>query len=155
MAKVTVTREITAPLLDVWASWDNFGAIARFNPSLKASRLIDNSAPSGTGATRQCDLADGKNYIRERIIGYFPQQKIVIDIYEGTMPLKKAEATLTFRALAPNRTEVAMTMDFVPKMGLLGLAMVPMMKSTFRKMLTGLLRSNADYLERGVVLNAA
>jgi ribosome-associated toxin RatA of RatAB toxin-antitoxin module len=155
MAKITVTRNVTAPLLDVWASWDNFGAIARFNPSLKASRLINGSAPSGTGATRQCDLADGKNYIRERIIGYFPQQKMVIDIYEGTMPLKKAVATITFRALAPNRTEVAMTMDFVPKMGLLGLLLVPMMKSSFRKMLTRLLSSNADYLEKGLVLNAA
>jgi hypothetical protein len=110
---------------------------------------------AGAGATRQCDLSDGKTYIRERIIGYFPQQKIVIDIYEGTMPLKKAEATVVFRALAPNRTEVVMTMDFVPKMGLLGLLMVPMMKPTFRKMLRGLLRGNADYLERGLVLNAA
>ncbi len=71
------------------------------------------------------------------------------------MPLKKAVATIAFRALAPNRTEVAMTMDFVPKMGLLGLLLVPMMKSSFRKMLTRLLSSNADYLEKGLVLNAA
>lgn len=147
MPKVTVEKTVNAPVAEVWASWDRFGDIADFNPNLRASRLINGSAPSGKGATRQCDLSDGKNHIRERIVEYVPGQRMVIDIYEGTMPLKRAVATVEVRAIGPRRTEVRMTMDFAPKYGLLGLAMVPVMKPTFRKMLGSLLDSNAVHVE--------
>lgn len=153
MPKVKVQKIVNAPVAEVWASWDSFGDIADFNPSLRASRLINGSAPSGKGATRQCDLKDGKNHIRERIVEYDPGRRMVIDIYEGTMPLKRTLATVEVRAMGPARTEVSMTMDFAPKFGLLGLAMVPVMKPTFRRMLRGLLDGNAVHVEgmRGTV----
>lgn len=155
MAKVTVTRTVKAPLEQVWASWDDFGNIYRFNPNLKGSHLLQGSQPTGAGARRQCDLADGKNYIRERIIGYRDQEEMVIDIYEGTMPLKSAVATLSFQPAGTGQTAVKMEMDFSPKFGPLGAVMVPLMKPKFRQMLQALLDANAAYVEQGKTVGMA
>ncbi|MEM7056052.1 MAG: SRPBCC family protein [Pseudomonadota bacterium] len=149
MAKVAVTTTVKAPLEQVWASWDDFGNIYRFNPNLKGSYLLPGSQPTGPGARRQCDLADGKNYIREKIIGYQDQKEMVIDIYEGTMPLKSAVAILSFRSTGSDQTVVTMEMDFKPKFGPIGALMVPMMKPKFRQMLQALLDANAAYVENG------
>ncbi len=110
---------------------------------------MQDSEQTGVGALRQCDLADGKNYIRERIIGYEPQRKLVIDIYEGSLPLKSAVAMFTFRAINLQKTEQTMQMEFQPKFGLLGKLMIPMMKPQFRRMLQALLDANAEYVVHG------
>ena len=155
MAKVTVKKTVKAPLEQVWASWDDFGNIYRFNPNLRSSRLLPESKASGIGALRQCDMADGKNYIREKIIGYRDQKEIVIDIYEGTMPLKSAVATVSFLSPESEHVVVKMEMDFKPKFGLLGALMIPMMKPKFRQMLQALLDSNAAYVEKGKTVGLA
>ncbi|MEM9164691.1 MAG: hypothetical protein AAGC54_16695 [Cyanobacteria bacterium P01_F01_bin.4] len=73
--------------------------------------------------------------MREEVLEYVPNQCMKIDIYEGTMPLKCAIATLNFKQISRTRTEVTMTIDFEPKIGLLGKLMVPMMKPKFKGML--------------------
>lgn len=95
------------------------------------------------------DMADGKNFVREQIVGYQPQRKIEIDVYDGSLPLKSARASFDFREKGAGRTEVSMTMDFVPKFGIIGALMIPMMKPQFRKMLKSMLDGNAAYVERG------
>lgn len=155
MAEVTVTNVVNAPVADVWASWDDYGNIVKFNPNLKGSHLLLEDKETGIGAKRQCDMADGKNHIREEIIGYTPNKEMVIDIYDGTMPLKSARATIRLDQQGPSRTKVTMKMEFVPKMGLLGKAMVPMMKPMFRKMLNALLVANAAFVERGEEVSRA
>ncbi|WP_298359875.1 SRPBCC family protein [uncultured Litoreibacter sp.] len=154
MATVSVTRTVNAPIDQVWSSWDDFGAIARFNPNLKGSHLINSSLASGLGAMRQCDMADGKNYVREKVIEYRPHQKLVIDIYESSMPLKKAVASFDFKTRG-QKTDVTMTIDFTPKFGVLGQLMVPLMKPQLRKMQDALLAGNADYVERGIEVQVA
>lgn len=155
MAKVKVQKIINAPVSEVWKTWDDFGEISQFNPNVRASFLLHDSAETGKGAMRQCDFSDGKNHVRERIIGYEPGKRMVVDIYEGTVPLKRAVAEVSFQALGNSRTRVTMQMDFVPKMGLLGTMMIPMMKSQFRKAITELLRGNAAFVERGMMAHAA
>ncbi|PZD75385.1 hypothetical protein C1752_00004 [Acaryochloris thomasi RCC1774] len=154
MANVTVYRTIHSPIEKVWESWDDFGGIYKFNPNLKHSRLIDGSQATGAGAKRQCDISDGKNWIREEVLEYVPHKSMKINIYEGTMPLKSAIATLRFRRVTANRTEVSMAMDFEPKMGLLGKLMLPMMKPKFRGMLNSLLEGNDAFVTQGQLANA-
>ncbi|MEL6207810.1 MAG: SRPBCC family protein [Pseudomonadota bacterium] len=149
MAHVIVEKVVSATPADVWASWDDFGNIAKFNPNLAGSHLLADQA-TGVGATRQCDMKDGKNHIRERIVEYAPKQRMVVDIYEGTMPLKKAVATIVLSPAGSGRTRVQMKMEFQPKFGLLGALMVPMMKPQFRKMLQALLDGNATYVQSQV-----
>lgn len=149
MASLETSIIVNAPLSQVWASWDDFGNIYIYNPNLNGSHLINNSAASGMGAERRCDLSDGKNHILERVIAYEPEKMMKVDIYEGTVPLKRAFATLTFSALGPNRTQVGFAFEFTPKMGVLGRLMVPMIKRQFRGALDGLLAANKAFVETG------
>lgn len=154
MHDVTVTETIAAPLSEVWESWDDFGAIGRFNPNLRGAHLINDSAPRGLGAERQCDLADGKNYIRERVIAHEPERRLVIDIYEGTLPIEQTVATFLFTPKGPEATEVSMTISFAPKPGVIGMLMVPLLKPQLRKMMRKLLAGNAAFVEKGIEVHA-
>lgn len=155
MPNVTLKRIVDAPVAEVWASWDDYAHIDRFNPNLTRSFLINDSAATGLGAERQCDLADGKNFIQERVIDYVPERRMVVDIFHGTMPLKKARASIEMRPLRVNQTELTFTMEFTPKFGLLGLMMVPMMKMQFSKLLGKLIDANKDYVEQGIEIPRA
>ena len=156
MARVTVTRQVEAPVDEVWKSWDDFGNIYRFNPNLRHSQLLsDPDKPTGVGSERQCDFADGKNWIRERIVDYRPGKSIKIDIYDGTMPLKSMSGTLVFEEIRGGKTRIRMTVDFEPRMGVVGKLLTPLMRRQFRPMLQALLDCNAAHIERGDVVPAA
>ena len=155
MPKVSIKRTVNGTLEEVWNAWDDFAAIDKFNPNLNKSFLINESKATGLGAERQCDLSDGKNYIRERVIEYVPHQKIKVDIFDGTMPLKRALALIQMRKVGPNVTEVEFEMEFEPKMGLLGKLMVPLMKPQFRKLLGKLLDGNKAFVEHGTIITRA
>lgn len=137
-----------APLDRLRASWDDFGAVYHFNPNLKGSFILDNSAYTEPGAEGQCDLSDGKNDIQERIVKYAPHRRLVIDVCNSTLPLKSAVASFDLKSLGPDRAEVTMTFEFKPKFGLLGRLMVPIMKPQFRKLLGRLLDGNKAFVER-------
>lgn len=156
MTRFTLTKRVNAPLADVWRTWDNFGDIYRFNPLLRHSHLLgDTDQPTGIGSERHCDMADGKNWVRERIVDYRPMKAITIDAYDGSMPLRKLVAAFQFREITPEMTSVQMQVSFEPKFGLVGKLMAPMMKRQFRKMLQRLLDCNAAHVERGEVVPAA
>lgn len=149
MADVVVSQEVNAPLDELWRSWDKFDEIYRFNPVINESPLLPRSAPTGMGAERVCKHIDGKTYLKERIIGYQPQEHIVVDIFDANLPLKKATVTLDFEALSPEQSRVTMRIVFTPKFGPVGWLMVPLMKSQFKKGLSDLLSANARFVERG------
>ena len=155
MPQVMVSRAIDAPVEQVWNSWDDFGSIDVFNPNLSKSFLLPGSRQTGLGATRQCDLKDGKNYIQERIIEYVPQRRIVVDIFNGTIPLKKAVAEIDIEAAGFDRSKVTFTMTFEPKFGLIGRLMAPMMKRQFRRLLGKLMDGNKAFVEAQPKLKAA
>ncbi len=149
MANVTVSRTIDAPAEHVWALWDDFAHIDRFNPYVASSRLINQSDDTGLGAQRQCDLSDGKNWLRERIIGYTAGKQMVVDIYESSMPLKSSVATLTVKPLGPARSQLTFSMEFEPAMGVIGKLMAPMMKPMFAARIKKLVKASAARVEGG------
>ncbi|MEN8131747.1 MAG: SRPBCC family protein [Pseudomonadota bacterium] len=155
MSEVSVQTSVRAPVERVFASWnDEFQDIYKFNPGLSHSHILqDSPSSSGKGALRQCDMKDGKNWIREKVIGYQKNKQLVIDVYDSTMPVKSAMGTLDFGSDGPNQTSVRMTMQFEPKMGILGKLMIPMMKKQFASMLQELLDGNAAYVESGTQAN--
>ncbi len=155
MASVSVTRTVNAPLDQLWNSWDDLAAMADFNPNLSRSYMVGNSAPTGMGAVRHCDLSDGRNYLKERVIGYEKHRRLVIDIFETSMPMKDAKGIFEFRALGPTRSEVTFTMEFTPPMGLFGKLMLPMMRPQMRKLLAKVVDGNKAYVERGETVQRA
>ncbi len=150
MQKIKVIRIVNASVARVWASWDDFANIADFNPGVSSSRLLsEQSAPTAQGARRECELADGKNWLREKVVQYEPQSRMKIEVYESSLPIDSMHAALDFKELAPELTQVTMTSEFEPKMGALGKVMAPLMKRRFRLMLEALLTDNAAYVENG------
>ena len=150
MYNITVGKTLNAPRDDVWASWADFGNIAAWHPFVSDSKLLgDPAEPVQLGSQRQCDLADGKNFVRERIVEFRRPERLKIEMYDGTLPMKSVVATVSFGAPDADRTRVVMAMDFEPKYGLLGKLMVPMIKRQFRQMFTELLEANErNALER-------
>ena len=151
MKTVKVEEVVEAPIEQVWASWDRFGEVARFHPGIKASRLLAGSNLTGLGAQRQCDLSEGgKQFVRERIVAYEPPHRMVIDIFEASVPIKSATATLKLAPIGTDRTKVSMTMAFKPGLGPLGLLLGPMMKLQFKSMLGKVLKSNGMFVTKGI-----
>lgn len=145
---LTLSRPVDAPASEAWEALARFGSIADWNPNLSGSFMLDESPEeSGLGALRQCDMSDGKNWIRERVTDWQPGRSYTVDIYEGTMPLKTAEATLSIDDLGDGRSELSMTLTYEPKMGVLGALMnAVMMKSMMKKSIDNLLRGWAESL---------
>lgn len=140
---IEIERAVAAPASDVWANLATYADIAVWNPNIAKSYLIDGSAPAGEGALRQCDFADGKNWIRERIVEWREGESYTVDIYEGTMPLQRARATLGVRPQGDRASTAFMRFEYTPKFGVLGtlmnvLMMKRMMSSTMAKVLQGL-----------------
>ena len=149
MASVRLEQLVSAPRAKVWAIWDDYENIDRFHPGLTSSHLVNGSKiPTGIGAKRQCNLSDNKNWIQEEIVQYVPMEKIVIDAYQGTMPLKKAIASFRFQELSAYETNIIFDMEFTPKMGWLGKLLIPMMKIQFRKMMGDVLAASAQFSEQ-------
>lgn len=154
MPDLTLVHIVNAPARDTWASWDDFANINAFTPNLRRSSLIDDRASSGLGAQRLCELADGRNYLRERITAYVPGHMMDVEIYESTLPLKSASARVTVSPVTDHQSRVSFTFRFEPAMGLLGRMMVPMMKARFARMLRKMLEENAALVEARVPLRA-
>ncbi len=151
METVTVSKLINAPIADVWASWNNFGNIFKFNPSVSSSRLLsDENAPTGIGTRRECELSDGKNWLREKVVEYEAMRRLKIDVYESSMPVKSMYATFDYRETADGGTQVTMTNEFEPGMGIVGKLMAPLMRRRFQPMMEALLDSNAEYVEQNL-----
>lgn len=147
---ITINKQIivNAPIDEVWASWDKFGDIEDFNPNLKASKLLTGSPVTGIGAKRQCDLLDGKSTIYEEIIGYAPQEHMIVLMYDGDVPLKRSTIRFDFESVAANRTKLLVHAEFEMKYGLLGKLLGPMAKLQLGKAFESLLAGNAQFVEK-------
>ncbi len=156
MHTISVRKIINAPVDQVWESWDDYGNIFEFNPQIRSSHVLSSSKnKTGKGARRECNFVDGKNWVREEIVDYVSGQKMTINVYDGSMPLKSMVATIECRDIANSKTEVCMTATFEPKMGFVGQLIAPLMKRQFKSMLAEVLQGNADYLEKPALVARA
>ena len=147
MPRIHVSTTTSANSRTCWKLLADFAHINYFNPNLSNSYLLPRSGESdgeiGVGTLRQCDLRDGKNFIRERIIDWQPGTSYTVDIYEGSMPLDKSISTIGVRPNAGGGSTVYMDFEYTPSFGILGrimnLVMLrPMMTSMLQKVVDGL-----------------
>lgn len=132
----TIETEVTlqAPAQDAWSALREFGDIYVFNPNLTESHLLEGSPTHGLGARRHCTMSDGKNYIREEVIDWQEGESYTVDIYEGTMPLRTAQATLRVQPTGAQTCQVSMSLTYEPKFGALGAVLDVVM---LRRMMLG------------------
>lgn len=133
MHTVTVTRTIDAPIDEVWTVLDDFGGVAKYNPHVESSGIID-GPDTGPGATRECVFSNGGR-VEERIVEYESGAGYTVDFVDvGGMPLKSNVVELTVDNRREAGTAVTMTATFTPKFGPLGWLMAKtMMKGKFRE----------------------
>jgi ribosome-associated toxin RatA of RatAB toxin-antitoxin module len=112
--EIKLNRQVEAPASALWNYIGDYSNIHRFHPLLKGSDFIEGADSCEIGATRQCDMKDG-NYIKERITDWKEGSHYTVDIYETSMPLRSAKATIGVRSNGENTSEVYMEMSMEPK----------------------------------------
>ena len=149
MHTTSVTREIDAPIEEVWRVLDDFGGVANYNPNVKTSKVID-GPDSGTGATRECLFHDGGR-IEEAIVEYESGRSYTVNFVDmGDFPLEENVVEIGLESIDESRTAVTMTTNFTPKFGPIGWVMAKvMMKSRFRKTFEEVLAGLDSYVHTG------
>ncbi|KMW57035.1 hypothetical protein AIOL_001993 [Candidatus Rhodobacter oscarellae] len=153
MLTITETRAAEIPASELWKVWDNFANIYVFNPNITHSRIINGTAENGLGAERQCDLPGKNQYLRERVVEYRPEKRLVVEIFDTSLPMKSMGAEIAFKALGPNRTQITMTATATPKFGLLGRLMTLPMRPMMRRQIGSLLEASIRYALTGEEAN--
>lgn len=133
MGQITRTRHVDAPRVDVWRWISDYTNIHRFHPLL---RNVEQETPQacGIGAVRRCNLTDG-NYLRERVVAWNEGEGYRVEIFDSSMPLSRAFATIGVRDAAGG-AEAYMILDYTVKFGPLGWLMDLMM---MRRMMGGMM----------------
>jgi len=150
MTLLTVERDIAAEASVVWALLNDFQHIDAFNPNLARSTHIGETPLEGLGAERRCDLKDGRNWIKERVVDWRPGESYTVEIYAGTMPIRDVRTTL---AVTPKGagSRAVMQISYTPKLGILGRLLDVIM---LRRKMTGLMHSVLEGLDKKSILNA-
>ena len=127
--KINCTRIIQAPAEALWSYLGDYANIHRFHPMLKnnGSHFIEGTTSCEIGSTRQCDFKDG-NFLKERVTDWKEGSHYTIEVYETSMPVNSAKATLGVRAIDSQTTEAYMQIEMEPKFKI----MQPMMYLMFK-----------------------
>lgn len=112
--KIRSKRQIDAPAQILWDYLADYSNIHRFHPLLKNAHFVDGSETCELGAQRQCNMKDG-HFLKERVIDWKENSHYTVDIYETSMPIKNAKATLGLTPLSDGKTEAYMHIDLKPK----------------------------------------
>lgn len=135
------TLKVNVPADKIWQVLEDYNNIDRFAMTIKSSASVS-EINSGLGAKRTCTFNDGSSLVEE-IIEYQEGQGYKMDISNHSMPLKSMQSEMKVTAIDENCSEIYMSADFVVKGGTFGwimgqLIMGPVMKSIFKKIMTGL-----------------
>ena len=125
--KISTKRNIKATPEALWNYLGDYSNIYKFNPLIKDSHFNDGATSCEVGSTRQCDMATG-DYLKERIIEWKEGSHYTVEIYDTSMPVKKAIATLGLNKVDEQTTEAYMHMEIVAKYAVMGPIMYLMFK---------------------------
>jgi len=132
---------VNLPAQQVWQVLEDYSSVEKFAVTIKSSPVIT-EIKTGVGAKRRCTFNNGDSLVEE-IITYQEGHGFEMALSEFSMPLKSMKAGMYVKEVDTNTCEIIMTTDFETKAGPLGwlmgvLLMKPIMKSVFRKIMTGL-----------------
>lgn len=148
MARFTVQARIEAPQTQVWEALADLGGIHKWNPGVSSS-YSTSEAPGGEGATRHCDLTDGRSYLKERAFDWREGEGYKIEVYETNMPLRRNVVEFRLEAEGDG-TIVSVSPEYELKFGPLGAALDWLFVGRqFRKGMTELLDGLKRHVETG------
>jgi hypothetical protein len=149
MGKFTVSQTMNHSVDRVWSALEDFGGVHRWSAGVEASPINAGTPDSGVGAERNCALYDG-NYIQERVTESVEKERLALEVFDTSMPIKSANAWFDLEATSDGGSKLDMTMDYVVKFGIVGKAMdAVMLKGAMTKSLTNLLAALDAHLTTG------
>lgn len=120
--------------------------------TFESSPINAGTPERGVGAERHCHLYDG-NHIQERVTQLVEGQRLALEVFDTSMPLRSADAVFELAPTPNGGTELTMTFTYVVKYGLLGKAMDGLMlRRMMTASLTRLLAALDDHLKTGAVI---
>ncbi len=144
MKQMRFETEVPAPLSVVWETIADYGRVHDWNPNLESAELLGGPA-RGVGAKRQCNMKNGKDFVREVVTAWDERRGMTIEVYDGTMPFERAELVVAVEPLGPDATQVVMDMRFAPKGGIGGTIMGAMAKPMFKHMIGKLFKGLSEH----------
>lgn len=150
MTEFTIRKTLAAPKKAVWDKLSDFGNVAVFHPMVERASLHGERA-CGLGAKRTCVFYNGKGHVEEEVTGYREGESMTVKMLKSHgMPLKQAEVRFDVRDAGGGKTEVALTVRFEMKGGIIGAVMGPiMMKPMMKKMLGDVLKGLETNIQTG------
>ena len=125
--KITAKRTIKATTDALWKYVGDYSNIYRFNPLISHSHFNDGTTSCEVGSTRQCDMKTG-DYLKERVTDWKEGSHYEVEIYETSMPIKKASARLGVNNIDDETSEAFMEMDITARYAVLTPIMYLMFK---------------------------
>ncbi len=149
MSHIAVSRTLSFPVTRVWTALADFGGVHRYSAGVESSPINPGTPATGVGAERNCKLYDGNN-IQERITEFVDNERLGIEVFQTSMPIKRAQVQFQLVSTKDSGCELSMTMDYTLKFGLVGKLMdAMMMKAAMTKSLARLLAALEQHLTTG------
>lgn len=125
--KISVNRQINAPVGAIWFYLADFGNIHKFHPQLRESQYTQGSIKCEVGATRHCDFKNG-HYLKERIIDLKSNAYYTVELESTSLPFKSGTITTGVRPQSDKKCEAFIEFDVLPKYKLLAPVMFMILK---------------------------
>jgi ligand-binding SRPBCC domain-containing protein len=116
----TLHNEITidAPIEKIWTVLANMEELEKYDPTvLKSTATTD--AKNGLGASRKVDMRDGKNWFREKVTIFKPNEALEFELTACSFPVHQLKHSYSFQTTG-SQTKVKQVMQYRVKFGLLG-----------------------------------
>ena len=145
--RAEMTKRIDAAAEDVWAAFNDWGGIWRFQPWVVRSPLLSQKN-EGVGAKRRCEFVD-KTSIVETITRIEDGRAVHMSLSEAPKPMKGGTSVIRISP-RDKTTDVTVEMDIEIGMGPLGAIMGQlMMKPMMIKRVSLMLDSLEHHLKTG------
>ena len=118
MNTISKTRSMNVASQKVWNVLKDFGGVYKFHPVVETSPLLS-QRKEGVGAKRVCHFYD-KSSITEEVIDWKDGKEFTVELSEGSLPIKHAEATMRVEPVGNESSRVTIEMKYVVKFGPVG-----------------------------------
>ena len=106
MNTISKTRGMNIASQKVWNVLKDFGGVYKFHPVVETSPLLSQHN-EGVGAKRVCHFYD-KSSITEEVIDWKDGKEFTVELSEGSLPFKHAEATMRVEPVGTESSRVSL-----------------------------------------------
>lgn len=123
----TIHNEITvnASVEKLWNILTDLELLDKYDPTVKQSTLVS-TEKTGIGAKRKVTMLDGKNWFKEEVTVFKPNESLTYQLTDCSFPIQGLQHSYSFEKIG-TQTKVKQVMEYTVKFGLLGKLLDAMM----------------------------